>query len=77
MRARITSANRAEYGKQKRDNYTANDYHKPSDEVKPDWDLSGAVDDLRVFLEIGYKVAQARTFPNGSRVLNSKQNATQ
>ena len=53
----------ADYGKQKRDNYTANDYHKPSDEVKPDWDLSGAVDDLRVFLEIGYRVAQASNFP--------------
>jgi Zn-dependent M28 family amino/carboxypeptidase len=53
----------AEYGKQKRDNYTANDYHKPSDEVKPDWDLSGAVDDLRVFMEIGYKVAQAPNIP--------------
>jgi Zn-dependent M28 family amino/carboxypeptidase len=53
-----------EYGKQKRDNYTANDYHKPSDEVKPDWDLSGAVDDLRVFFEIGYRVAQGDTFPD-------------
>jgi Zn-dependent M28 family amino/carboxypeptidase len=53
----------ADYGKQKRDNYTANDYHKPSDEVKPDWDLSGAVDDLRAFFEIGYDVAQADKFP--------------
>ena len=26
--------------------YTANDYHAVSDEVKPDWDLSGAVEDL-------------------------------
>lgn len=53
----------AEYGKQKRDNYTANDYHKPSDEVKPDWDLSGAVEDLRVFMEVGYRVAQAVRIP--------------
>ncbi len=43
----------ADYGKQKRDYYTEHDYHKPSDEVKPDWDLSGAVEDLRVFFEIG------------------------
>ncbi|MEQ1692380.1 MAG: M28 family metallopeptidase, partial [Gemmatimonas sp.] len=35
------------YGKAKRDEYTSKDYHKPSDEVKPDWDLSGAVDDAR------------------------------
>src|SRR5579863_3041104 len=53
----------ADYGKQKRDNYTANDYHKPSDEVKPDWDLSGAVDDLRVFFEIGYRVAEDKIIP--------------
>ena len=51
------------YGKEKRDYYTEHDYHKPSDEVKPDWDLSGAVDDLRVFLEIGYRVADNQTVP--------------
>jgi Zn-dependent M28 family amino/carboxypeptidase len=53
----------ADYGKQKRDYYTEHDYHKPSDEVKPDWDLSGAVDDLRVFFEVGDKVAQDPKFP--------------
>ncbi len=53
----------AGYGKQKRDYYTEHDYHKPSDEVKPDWDLSGAVDDLRVFFEVGDKVAQAPQYP--------------
>ncbi len=52
-----------DYGKQKRDNYTANDYHKPSDEVKPDWDLAGAVDDLRVFFRIGDRVANGNTIP--------------
>jgi Zn-dependent M28 family amino/carboxypeptidase len=53
----------AGYGKQKRDEYTEHDYHKPSDEVKPDWDLSGAVDDLRIYFEIGYRVAQNDRFP--------------
>jgi len=53
----------AGYGKQKRDEYTEKDYHKPSDEVKPDWDLSGAVEDLRVFFEVGYRVAQGDKFP--------------
>jgi Zn-dependent M28 family amino/carboxypeptidase len=51
------------YSKQKRDEYTEHDYHKPSDEVKPDWDLSGAVEDLRVFFEVGYRVAQNDRFP--------------
>jgi len=30
------------YGKQKFEEYTSNDYHSPSDEIKPDWDWSGA-----------------------------------
>jgi Zn-dependent M28 family amino/carboxypeptidase len=53
----------AGFGLQKRDEYTANDYHKPSDEIKPDWDLSGAVEDLRLLLAVGYRVAQAARFP--------------
>ncbi len=51
------------YGKQKREEYTANDYHKPSDEVKPDWDLAGAVADLRLLFAVGYRVAQLDTWP--------------
>jgi Zn-dependent M28 family amino/carboxypeptidase len=51
------------YGKQKRDEYTTKDYHKPSDEVKPDWDLSGAVEDARALFEVGYRVTMATTWP--------------
>ena len=46
------------YGVQKRREYISNDYHQPSDMVKPDWDLQGAVQDLQVLLEVGYEVAQ-------------------
>ena len=53
----------AGYSKEKRDRYTENDYHKPSDEVKPDWDLSGAAEDLRVLLEVGYQVAEEPKYP--------------
>jgi Zn-dependent M28 family amino/carboxypeptidase len=53
----------AEYSKTKRDEYTTNDYHKPSDEVKPDWDLSGAVEDFRVLFRVGYAVAQSAGWP--------------
>lgn len=49
---------------QKRDEYTAQHYHKPSDEYRPDWDLSGAIDDLRLFFEVGYRIANESTFPN-------------
>ena len=53
----------ANYGKEKRDAYTNNDYHAPSDVVKPDWDLSGAAEDGRLFLTMGYRVANADKFP--------------
>jgi Zn-dependent M28 family amino/carboxypeptidase len=53
----------AEYGKQVRDDYNEHDYHKPSDVIKADWDLSGAVEDLQVFFAVGYRVAQADKYP--------------
>ncbi|HEV3164304.1 MAG TPA: M28 family metallopeptidase [Isosphaeraceae bacterium] len=53
----------ADFGRRKRDEYTQVDYHKVTDEVKHDWDLSGALDDLRLLLDVGYRVAQAPAFP--------------
>jgi Zn-dependent M28 family amino/carboxypeptidase len=53
----------ADYGKKIDDEYTANDYHKPSDKVRPDWDLSGAVQDLQYYWMVGYRVAQADKYP--------------
>ena len=41
----------------------SDDYHAPSDEVKPDWDLSGAVDDAQLLFAVGYRVANADKFP--------------
>ena len=51
------------YSQQKRDEYTNNDYHKPSDQVKPDWDLSGAAEDLQALFQVGYRVAQTDRWP--------------
>ena len=53
----------ADYSQKKRDEYTNTDYHKPSDQIKPDWDLSGAAEDGKLFLAMGYRVAQAETYP--------------
>ena len=39
------------------------DYHKVSDEIKSTWDLSGEVEDLKVLLELGFRVAQGEKFP--------------
>ena len=51
------------FGKQKRDEYTEKDYHKVSDEIKPDWDLRGAIEDAQLLMAIGYQVAQGDKYP--------------
>jgi Zn-dependent M28 family amino/carboxypeptidase len=53
----------ADYGKRKHDEYSDRDYHKPSDEIKPDWDFTGAVDDTRILFEVGAAVANASQWP--------------
>jgi Zn-dependent M28 family amino/carboxypeptidase len=53
----------ADFGIKTIDDYDANRYHKPSDEILPTWDLSGAVQDLNLYLAIGYRVANATKFP--------------
>jgi Zn-dependent M28 family amino/carboxypeptidase len=51
------------FSQQKRDEYTTKDYHKVSDEIKTDWDLTGAVDDAQLLTMIGYRVAQGDRYP--------------
>jgi Zn-dependent M28 family amino/carboxypeptidase len=53
----------ANFGQQKRDDYTAHHYHQVSDEVNPNWDLSGAVQDVQLLFEVGYQVANGDKFP--------------
>jgi len=51
------------YGLELRAKYTAEDYHKPSDQVKDNWDLSGAAEDAKLFLLVGYRVANDTGLP--------------
>jgi Zn-dependent M28 family amino/carboxypeptidase len=53
----------ADYGQRMRDRYTTNDYHKVSDEVKADWDLSGAVEDVDLLTAVGAAVANGSSYP--------------
>jgi len=53
----------AGYSQRVRDDFTNNRYHTPKDVVLPEWDLSGAAEDLKVFFAVGYRVAQADKFP--------------
>jgi Zn-dependent M28 family amino/carboxypeptidase len=50
-------------GLKRKEAFEAADYHNVSDQVKPDWNLDGAVDDLRVLFRVGYLVAQADAMP--------------
>ncbi len=53
----------AGFGRQKIDADTANDYHKVTDEIKPDWELSGMAEDARLLFEVGLKVANGEDYP--------------
>ena len=53
----------AGWGVEKREEYIRQDYHKVTDQVKPDWDLSGAVEDLQVLFEVGYRVSMEKERP--------------
>jgi Zn-dependent M28 family amino/carboxypeptidase len=53
----------ANFGQQKKDDYTAHNYHQVSDEVDPNWDFSGAVQDVDLLFEVGYQVANGDKFP--------------
>ncbi len=53
----------ADWGRNIKAAYTAEHYHKPSDEIRPDWDLSGALQDLQIYYAIAYRVAQADKYP--------------
>ena len=53
----------AGYGKKRSDDYTSEDYHKVSDEIKPWWDFEGAATDTRLFFELGREVANTSKWP--------------
>ncbi|PYL22201.1 MAG: peptidase M28 [Verrucomicrobia bacterium] len=45
------------------DEFDSTDYHQVTDDVRPDWDLSGAVQDVQLLFEVGYEVANGDKFP--------------
>jgi Zn-dependent M28 family amino/carboxypeptidase len=53
----------AGFGRRIHDEYTERDYHKVSDEIKPGWDLAGAVLDLQLLMDVGLRVANGPQFP--------------
>ncbi len=53
----------ATYGDSVRAVYLARDYHKPTDEVKADWDMAGIVDDTRLTIRVALDIANGRAWP--------------
>src|SRR5216117_3479155 len=45
------------------DEFDSKDYHQVTDQVRSDWDLSGAVQDVQLLFEVGYQVANGDKFP--------------
>lgn len=52
-----------ERGRALQQDYVATRYHKPQDQVTPDWDLSGATEDLELMYTVGRDLAQNRAWP--------------
>lgn len=52
------------WGLEQQKDYTANRYHKPGDEYDESWDLSGMIEDIALYFEIGHQLANETRFPN-------------
>ena len=53
-----------EYGEKLQEEYTANDYHKPSDEFDPTtWTMEGAVAELKLLFKVGKRLAFEEKWP--------------
>jgi Zn-dependent M28 family amino/carboxypeptidase len=53
----------AGWGKAQQEEWEAKHYHQPSDELRPDWDFAGAVEDAQLYLYLGLKVANETALP--------------
>jgi Zn-dependent M28 family amino/carboxypeptidase len=51
------------YGKSREDEYTNNNYHRPSDEYDSTWVLDGAIDDLELLFQVGKRLAFTDKWP--------------
>lgn len=52
-----------DWGVEQSEDYVANRYHAPGDEYDPDWDLTGAAEDVLLYFEIGNRLANESSWP--------------
>jgi hypothetical protein len=55
------------WGKQQRETWESKHYHQPSDELRPGWDFSGAVEDVRLYFLLGAHVARVPELPRWNK----------
>ncbi|MGD8385355.1 MAG: M28 family metallopeptidase, partial [Lysobacterales bacterium] len=53
----------ADYVTQREADYVEHRYHSPADEIQPDWDVDAAVEDLKLFFNIGERLANDDEWP--------------
>lgn len=53
-----------EEGMARAERHNATRYHSPADDYSPDMDLTGAAEDLKLFFEIGRRIAESDEWPN-------------
>jgi len=53
----------AGFGERKENDYIAHHYHQVTDTIDPQWDLSGAVQQIELLFRVGYSVAQTARYP--------------
>jgi Zn-dependent M28 family amino/carboxypeptidase len=52
------------YGMQKAEEYTADHYHRVSDEYDLSWNVSGALEDMKMYFKTGLDIANSEDWPN-------------
>jgi Zn-dependent M28 family amino/carboxypeptidase len=57
------SARGPTFGRAQFEDYLAHRHGQTSDKYTADWDVRGALDDLRLYYEVGYRLARSRRFP--------------
>jgi Zn-dependent M28 family amino/carboxypeptidase len=50
-------------GRAMNDAYTANNYHKPSDEMTPEWNMAGGAQDVELMYAVGRRLADSSEWP--------------
>jgi len=53
----------AEWGRQQHEAYERTSYHQPSDELKPEWNFDGMIENARLGFAIGVHIANAAAMP--------------